>query len=165
MSDEVQIRCDDGADSQRAAAGIWARATAQRDKLEVPAPVEEKLRGIRQALTNVGASLHVAYRTDETLPSQLPAQALGFVLLVPREGALEVLYLGVDPVAWGRGVASSLLHYVEEHARETGRGSLELWVIDDNERAVQVYERSGWRRTDDVKVRNASGRPERRFER
>ena len=40
---------------------------------------------------------------------------------------------------------------------------LELWVIADNERAVALYERSGWQATDEVKVRNSSGRLERRF--
>jgi hypothetical protein len=49
----------------------------------------------------------------------------------------------------------------EEHAREIGRDTLELWVINDNERAIRVYERSGWLGTDEVQ--RDAGRLERRF--
>ena len=43
------------------------------------------------------------------------------------------------------------------------RKDLELWVIADNERAVKTYERAGWTRTPDLKVRNDFGRVEGRF--
>ncbi|WP_396327825.1 GNAT family N-acetyltransferase [Jatrophihabitans lederbergiae] len=83
--------------------------------------------------------------------------------MVVREFVLEVSYLGVDPNNWGAGVGGELLAHIQDVARTLGVGSLELWVINDNERAVHLYERTGWRPTDEVKVRNDSGRPERRF--
>jgi len=116
--------------------------------------VEDELPGIQQSPAADGASLHLAHRGET---------AVGFALLVTHRHVLEVLHLGVDPDVWSSGVGSSLLVYAQDLARATGHDSLELWVIDHDERAVQVHERSGWSGTDDVEVRNASGRLERRF--
>ena len=67
---------------------------------------------------------------------------------------------------WARAKArrdqrSQLLLSVDEHAREIGRDTLELWVINDNELAIRVYERSGWVGTGEVQ--RDAGRLERRF--
>ncbi|GAB1688586.1 hypothetical protein KRM28CT15_03890 [Krasilnikovia sp. M28-CT-15] len=149
---DIQVTRDRSVESQRAAASIWARATARRDSLLVPAPVEEKLPGIRHRLSTDAGSLHVAH---------LRGEAAGFALVVAHESVLELLYLAVAPEAWGAGVGSSLLAYVDNLARVAGVNSLELWVIDDNERAVQVYERSGWKPTEDLRI--STGRLERRL--
>jgi GNAT superfamily N-acetyltransferase len=58
-----------------------------------------------------------------------------------RARTLEIFYLGVDPDAWGSGVGTRLLHSAEDHAREIGRETLELWVINDNERVPSVFTR------------------------
>lgn len=150
--DQLQIVCDPSVDSQRLAAGIWARATARRDGLAEAATVEEKLPGIQSGLCTDGASLHVASRRGD---------AVGFALAVPRGEPLEVLYLGVDPATWGAGVGSCLLRHLHDYATSMAFGELELWVIADNARAVALYERSGWRAT--AEVRNSAGRLERRF--
>ncbi|HWS35100.1 MAG TPA: GNAT family N-acetyltransferase [Actinoplanes sp.] len=149
---DVRITRDDSAESQRAAANIWAGATAKRDGLLVPAAAEEKLPGIQHRLSTSTGSLHVAYLRGE------PA---GFALVVTHESALELVYLAVAPEAWGAGIGGSLLTYVDDLARVAGVGCLELWVIDDNERAVRVYERSGWKPTEDLKA--SAGRLERRL--
>ena len=81
----------------------------------------------------------------------------------PERGLWKVSDLAVDPGVWGGGVGSHLLLIAEKHAREIGRETLELWVIDDNERAIRVYERSGWVGTEEVKRDMSSGRLERRF--
>jgi GNAT superfamily N-acetyltransferase len=87
---------------------------------------------------------------------------MGFAIVVPRENTIEVLYLAVDPGLWGQGAGRTLLEFIRRQALQS-RKDLELWVIADNDRAVQTYERAGWTRTQDVKVRNDSGRVERRF--
>ena len=91
------------------------------------------------------------------------AQGSDSAMEAPRARTLEVFYLAVDPLAWGSGVASRLLLSVEKHAQDMGRDILELWVINDNERAIRAYERSGWLGTDAVMRDAASGRIERRF--
>lgn len=123
------------------AAALWAATTARRDALEAPAPPEEKARGLRAALAAPGASLHTA-REAGTLA--------GFLLLVPG-ARLEIRYLGVAAQAWGRGLAARLLRHADDVAAQAGVDALELWVLEDNERAIAVYVREGWQHTGDRK--------------
>lgn len=142
-----------GADAVRQAAAIWARAKARRDD-EEPATVEATIPGLERRLGLDGARLLLARRDGDPV---------GFAVFAPRERSLELFYLGVDPGAWGGGVAGLLLRGVADHARALGLGGLELWVINDNERAIRVYERSGWVGTEELLRDPASGRLERRF--
>lgn len=152
--DLVQVTAAHGADGVRAAAAIWARAKARRDQDPEPATVEDTIPGIRRRLSLEGARLLLARRDSGPV---------GFTLFAPRAQTLEVFYLAVDPDAWGCGVASRLLLTAEDQARQLGRETLELWVIDDNARAIGVYERAGWVGTDEVRRDPTSGRLERRF--
>ena len=88
---------------------------------------------------------------------------VGFALVAPRPETLELFHLAVDPRTWGRGLASELLRAVDSRAGVVGRRTLELWVIDDNQRAVGVYERAGWSRTEETRRDAMSGRIERRL--
>ncbi|WP_432493916.1 GNAT family N-acetyltransferase [Kineococcus auxinigenes] len=152
--EELTVESAEGIAAEREAAGIWARATAERDQLPSVAPTEEKLAGIQQALAEQGASLHLARRGQ---------RAVGFCLLISRGEFLEIRYLATDPEAWGSGAGRALLEHVSEHARRAALPRGELWVIADNARAINTYERAGWVATDDVEVRGSAGRPERRF--
>ncbi|MEV4639942.1 GNAT family N-acetyltransferase [Actinoplanes sp. NPDC049548] len=151
-SEDVRIARDDSAAAQRAAAGIWARATARRDNLPEAAPVEEKLPGIQGRLSTPDGVLYLAL---------LHGAAAGFALTVVHPSVLEVVYLAVNPDAWGAGIGRKLLAHVDTEAGARGISHLELWVIDDNERAVGVYAESGWRRTDRVRDQKPTGRRER----
>jgi ribosomal protein S18 acetylase RimI-like enzyme len=108
---------------------------------------------IERGLEPAGATLHLAY---------LRKQPSGFAIVVPQHGGLEILYLGVDPTAWGNGIASRLLLDVVQYAEENSHRNVELWVYDDNARAVDLYQRAGWAGTDDVRIHPRSGRLERR---
>lgn len=154
MDDVVLVTVAHDVDGAREAAAIWARAKAHRDQDPRPATVEKTMPGIRRRLGLDGATLLLARRGGHPV---------GFTLFAPRGSTLEVFYLAVDPDAWGGGVGSRLLLSVDEHARELGRDTLELWVINDNERAIRVYERSGWVGTEEVQRDASSGRLERRF--
>ena len=153
-SGAVQVTSAYGADGVRESAAIWARAKARRDRDPEPATVEDTIPGIRRRLSLEGARLLMA--RHHGVP-------VGFSLFAPRPQTLEVFYVAVDPDVWGCGVASQLLLAVEHRAREAGRATLELWVIDDNSRAIAVYERAGWVGTEEVQRDPASGRVERRF--
>lgn len=151
---DLQVTATHGADGVKESAAIWAHAKACRDQDPEPATVEETMPGIRQRLSVEGAKLLLARKKGHPV---------GFALVAPGARTLEVFYLGVDPDAWGSGVGTRLLLSVEDHAREIGRQTLELWVINDNERAIGVYERSGWAGTEEVKRDTPSGPLERRF--
>lgn len=141
-------------EAARSCAAIWARAKARRDGEPSEASAEEALLGVQRRLALEGAQLLLARRGGV---------AAGFALFAPNATAVELYYLAVDPDAWGAGVASGLLTGVDAEARALGYDTLELWVIDDNERAIVVYERSGWVRTEQTKRDGPSSRPERRF--
>ena len=149
----VQVT-DHGEDGVKECAAIWARAKARRDQDAEPAAVEDTMPGIRRRLSIDGAKLLLARRAGHPV---------GFALVAPRARTLEVFYLAVDPDSWGCGVGSHLLLMADDHARKIGRETLELWVINDNERAIGVYERYGWLGTEEVKRDTSSGRLERRF--
>ncbi|GAA1238954.1 GNAT family N-acetyltransferase [Oryzihumus leptocrescens] len=152
--DLLQVTAAHGADEVRASAAIWARAKARRDQDPEPAAVDDTVPGIRRRLGLEGARLLLARRAGDPV---------GFTLFAPREQTLEVFYVAVDPDAWGCGVASRLLLAAEDQARQLGRETLELWVIDDNARAIGVYQRAGWVSTDELQRDPTSGRVERRF--
>ena len=148
------IEPDESIDGRRAAAGIWARAVSRRDRVVEPATAEEKLPVIQEGLSAPSATLHLARRGED---------AAGFIFVVPRGDVLEIRFLAVDPAGWGGGVGSDLLRYADDLARAGGARSLELWVLESNERARRLYERAGWSETDDLKTQVSSGRVERRL--
>jgi ribosomal protein S18 acetylase RimI-like enzyme len=150
----VHVAAAPGEDGVRESAVIWAHAKARRDHDPEPSSAEQTMPGIQRRLSIHGARLLLARRDGH---------AVGFVLVAPRTRTLEVFYLAVHPRAWGSGVGTRLLLSAEGHARQIGRATLELWVINDNERAIRVYERAGWVGTDEVQRDTSSGRLERRF--
>ena len=127
----VTTRSTSSLGARREAARIWARATAHRDGDPQPATVEEALPVIHRALTPPGATLHL---------SELDGRADGFVVLEPHGPTVEIVYLGVDPRAWGRGVGAALVTAATEHAAATGASGLELWVYDDNDRPERALD-------------------------
>lgn len=73
-----------------------------------------------------------------------------FALVAEGDSGPELFYLAVHPRAWGSGLAGRLLAEVDSWATEAGCTSLRLWVIDSNDRAQHVYQRAGWKRTEQV---------------
>lgn len=57
----------------------------------------------------------------------------------------EVYVLGVDPAAGIRGLGGPLTDIGLDHLRQQGLGAVILYVESDNERAVRLYERYGFR--------------------
>lgn len=154
LDDELQLALSLEPDVVREAAFIWARATALRDRLPAPSTGEKKMRGIQRRLGLDGSKLLLAKQDDAYV---------GFTLFAPLDEDLEIFYLAVDPAAWGRGVASALLAGAEDYARALGMAALELWVINDNDRALSVYQRSGFVGTEQTKRDESSGRIEQRL--
>ena len=83
-------------------------------------------------------------------------RAMAFSVVVPHMDVLEVLYLAVEPEAWGKGHARLLLDHIRQHSAQA-QTPMELWVIADNKRAIASYEGAGWTATSEVKVRNSGG--------
>ena len=69
-------------------------------------------------------------------------------LVLSRRGdgeTLRVISLGVDPAARGEGIGRALLDHALEHAGRLGLARIRLEVRRDNEAAIQLYLRAGFR--------------------
>jgi len=142
------------------AAAIWARATAARDGDDDVASLAEARPVISRVLeSSPHALLAIAVNEDGT--------AVAFGAIAPVPGAMataELHYFGVDPDHWGRGAAGELLTGIAAMLRERGFDTAVLAVYADNDRAVRLYERLGWRRQGDPVPHAHSGRPEQRYQ-
>ena len=71
--------------------------------------------------------------------------------------------LAVDPAYRGMGIGTALLQKAEARARSMGKYTMSLGVVGENEGAIRLYERQGYRRTytwDGYLVRLATGSAE-----
>ena len=65
----------------------------------------------------------------------------------PRKRQWRIQMLAVGGEVRGRGIGTALLTTAIEAAREAGMRTVGLEVVDVNERALQLYQRLGFRRT------------------
>lgn len=72
---------------------------------------------------------------------------------VGSRGFGNLRHLYVRPEEWGRGAGRALHDAVVAWCAERGLSSIDLWVLERNERARSMYERWGWQLDpDDVLV-------------
>ncbi|MEQ1684033.1 MAG: GNAT family N-acetyltransferase [Burkholderiaceae bacterium] len=60
------------------------------------------------------------------------------------EGTGEIWALYVDPAHWAGGIGRALLQRARERLVERGFGSISLWVLAANARAIRFYEAAGF---------------------
>ncbi|MER8379735.1 peptidase C39 family protein [Mesorhizobium sp. M0142] len=86
--------------------------------------------------------------TAELLVGESDGRVAGYAVVLFRKGSgVARLYsIAVGPFFGGRGVGRLLLEEAEAAAFEHGRMMLRLEVREDNPRAIQIYERSGYRK-------------------
>jgi len=61
-------------------------------------------------------------------------------------GSGEIYGLYLDPERTGRGLGAALLAYALADLRARDFGEIAVWPFEENERALRLYERSGFRR-------------------
>jgi ribosomal protein S18 acetylase RimI-like enzyme len=141
------------------AATIWASATAARDGAAEVAPLS-LARPVIQRVTERSprSLLLVALDPDDAV--------VGFAAVEPMpadESTADIRYLAVHPGSWGGGVGRQLMLALPAHLSAAGFTHGELDVYLDNRRAVDLYERHGWRPCGDPTPHPRSGRLEQRF--
>jgi ribosomal-protein-alanine N-acetyltransferase len=72
---------------------------------------------------------------------------MGVILCRVAAGEMEVLTLGVTPAARRRGVAQALMAAALPAARDLGATEVFLEVAVDNDAAIALYDRLGFRKT------------------
>lgn len=154
MTHTIEVLRDTSERSRDAAARIWALATAHRDGDPDPAPTSAA-RALIDAVIDSSASTMLAAVDSDT------DQVLGFAAIEIQDGeSAELKYLGVDPAAWGRGVAGRLLEGIRLELPRDGVREVCLSVYQDNETAVRAYERAGWVRVGSPRPHPKTGKPE-----
>jgi GNAT superfamily N-acetyltransferase len=66
-----------------------------------------------------------------------------------RQGAVELYSMWVQPLWRGRGVGDLLVTEVLDWARENHHKRIDLWVVEGNSAAETLYQRHGFRATDE----------------
>ncbi|HKG14444.1 MAG TPA: GNAT family N-acetyltransferase [Pyrinomonadaceae bacterium] len=74
---------------------------------------------------------------------------VGAVSVVPKGESLYVRGMGIAPAARGRGIGELLLKRVQDFASDRGFKRLFLSTTPFLNRAIRLYERYGFERTDD----------------
>ncbi|XVV15504.1 N-acetyltransferase family protein [Actinoplanes sp. CA-131856] len=70
-------------------------------------------------------------------------------VLTDQAGTVELISMYVAPHGRGRGLGDLLIQRVEQWARHAGAAELRLAVADGNNNAWALYERNGFRETDE----------------
>lgn len=135
-------------DSPRASKGpavIRIRAAQRFDiddlvRLEAKAFASDRLSRRRLAAHTVNSAAALLVATTD-------GEIAGYALVLMRRGssAARLYSLAVDPDMSGQGVGSTLLAAAEEAALSKGAAHLRLEVRVDNDAAIRLYERGGYR--------------------
>lgn len=72
------------------------------------------------------------------------AGVVGYAAVHPDDGEMYLLF--VDPAHGGRGIGRMLLEAAHDALREAGCREAFLFTHEQNERALALYERAGYRR-------------------
>ncbi len=68
---------------------------------------------------------------------------VGYAILADKKGNGYLLSIAVHPKSRNKGIAASLLKYLESKCRKKGFPKLMLEVREDNKRAIDVYKKQG----------------------
>ena len=139
----MRIVVDETGEHLDAAAQIWAEATSWRDKDKDVPPLELSRPVIQRVLESSPCSfLLMVFEDDDN------GRPIAFTANAPvpgDENMAELHYLGVEPPSWGRNYGAVALVATQDALLERGFAVAKLSVYVDNERAVQFYERWGWK--------------------
>ena len=128
---------------------LWIRLARKNDLAALTAALEPEI-----SATQVNRRLEesrLGYR--EMLVAELNGQAVGTVSVggvgFQRPGSLSLFALDVGEVYRNRGIGTALVKAVEAVAADRGLDKVNLEVAIDNENAIRLYERLGFRRLGD----------------
>ncbi len=86
-------------------------------------------------------------------------RVIGYTAVHPDDGEMYLLF--VDPAHAGRGVGRLLLSAAHDALREAGCQEAYLFVHEQNERALAVYARAGYRPDGSIRESNFRGTAQR----
>lgn len=145
VGDEIRMAAIQIAAWRRAYSGIMSPALL--DALDI----NQKTAMWRNALERAGKG---SYRVAE-----VNGRVEGFAVFGPARDkdlngseSAEIVSINIDPDKWGFGLGRSLLNSMIERLSTDGFGSIYLWVVEQNERAMRLYQRNGFIREGRIKT-------------
>jgi len=133
---------------------VLERANAERDGLLPPLEVTdlERASEVKERAAKPSAWIYVADGPDGVAAFVLGHASSEEETLVSDDNVEYLSLLMTDPTHWGRGLGRSLLFEAEANIRAAGKKQVVLWTQLGNGRARRLYERSGYRLTDQTRV-------------
>jgi ribosomal protein S18 acetylase RimI-like enzyme len=128
-----------------AIAAVGVRAWQQAYRGLMPA---EFLAGLDVRRGSETWSATIANDLNDVLVVDAEPGVAGFCWLKPGEHpAGELVALYVDPDQWGRGLGTSLVAAAMQRAAQRGFAAVQLWALEQNERARRFYVARGFSET------------------
>jgi ribosomal protein S18 acetylase RimI-like enzyme len=130
---------------------IMLRAFEEYRNIDVPSSaLNETIVSIEESIKN-GTEKALLYFSDE-----IP---LGSVRFKTEENSLYFSRLSVSPEARGRGIAKSILNWLEEYAKQYGKSEIICRVRMSAPQNIQLYKSVGFIVTKEEVVNNPNGFP------
>ncbi|SDS01330.1 GNAT family N-acetyltransferase [Microlunatus soli] len=103
-------------------------------------------------------------RTGTELAAELDGRVVGFSYFGPPrdevpDGWGELWVINLHPGVWRRGIGTRLFAAAVDGLRDAGYRHGYLWVVADNQRAVEFYRRQGWVSDGATKIDQRFGPP------
>jgi ribosomal protein S18 acetylase RimI-like enzyme len=141
-------------DDAAALNGLWVEANRARLSGALPAGYETRAAGALAKRMNSEDSLTWIAKNEEgavgmSLACAARDQGPGGPI-IPLTAHISLV--AVAPAWWGRGIAHSLMKTTLEGCRARGDAWAQLYAVHDNERALRLYARLGFRPTGEEKV-------------
>jgi N-acetylglutamate synthase-like GNAT family acetyltransferase len=140
MSPRVSIREAYPADAE-AIASLLKAAFLEFEPLYTP--------GGFRATTPTAEEIRPRFAEGPIWVAEQDGNIVGTVSVVPKSEGLYIRSMAVHPEARGKGVAALLLETVERTAEDLACSRLFLSTTPFLDAAIHLYERAGFRRTDD----------------
>lgn len=129
-------------------ARLWVRASAQRLSQPIPTePEPARVEAMARRVAPDGAAAVLAVDDGGGAIACCFIEQLVEPDGSPVGGWGHLSGVAVEPDRWGEGLATAVLAWAEEAAREHGYQMMQLHVLEENERARRLYEHLGWRLT------------------
>jgi len=85
-------------------------------------------------------------------------EIVGYFFLWEFQSPVPLLGIGLADAYQGQGLGRQMMTILIEDSRSTGRDGIELTTVPENDRAFQLYEKSGFQYLDDVENMAGDGR-------
>lgn len=132
------------------AADLWHDAVVARAGTD-PIPDGQRER-VRAWANDPAAFLVVVCDVDATVGMTVGLQAIDVESGATIDGLCHLTTVAVAPDRWGEGIGHLVIEAALDEARARGYARAQLWTYATNARAIALYEREGFTRTDRTQI-------------